>query len=77
METVKLVLSIVQVLICVFIIVAVLMQQGASEGLGAVSGGSETFFGKSGARGMQGTLSKCTAVAAIVFGIIVIVLSAL
>ncbi len=73
----ELALSIVQVILCIFIIAVVLMQQGASQGMGAISGDSETHFGKSGATGIQGVLSKATGVAAILFGIVVIALHAI
>ena len=57
------------------VIVAVLLQQGKSKGglSGTIVGGAETFYGKE--KGMQRDrrLSRFTTVAAIVFGILVLV----
>ena len=59
------------------IIVAVLFQESKSEGLGAVSGGAEKLWGRSGARTKEAMLSKTTTVSAIVFMISAIVLAAI
>ena len=48
METVKLIVTIVQVIISVVLVVVVLMQSGKEAGLGAISGNNETYMGKSG-----------------------------
>ena len=59
------------------IIVAVLFQESKSEGLGAVSGGAEKLWGRSGARTKEAMLSKITTISAIVFMISAIVLAAI
>ena len=47
METLKTVLYVVQILVCLVLIVTVLLQEGNSYGLsGSIAGGAETFFGK-------------------------------
>ena len=59
MGTLKLVLSIVEVIACVFLTVVVLLQQGARQGLsGSIAGGADTFFGQSKASNMQRTASS-------------------
>ena len=59
------------------IIVAVLFQESKSEGLGAVSGGAEKLWGRSGARTKEAMLSKITTISAIVFMISAIALAAI
>ncbi len=73
MQTLNLILTIVQVLLAIVIIVVVLFQSGKSAGLsGAIGGGAETFFGKNKARSMDSLLSKITIIAAVLFAIIAI-----
>ena len=48
METIKLIVTIIQVIISVALTVVVLMQSGKESGLGAISGNNETYMGKSG-----------------------------
>ena len=51
-----------------FLIVAVLMQQGKSKGMsGAIGGGSDTFFGKNNGSKTQRVLSKLTTIIGIIF----------
>lgn len=61
----------------ILLIVTVLFQESKSEGLGAISGGAEKIWGKTGARTMEATLKKVTTVSAIVFMISAIVLAAI
>ena len=45
--TVEMVLGIILLICAVFLVVAVLMQQGKEKGLsGSIAGGADTFFGK-------------------------------
>lgn len=62
-------LQILHVIITIFLIVVVLLQQSKQNGLsGAITGGSsDTFFGKNRGRTMDAILAKWTAVAAILF----------
>ena len=78
MDTLHIVLSVIEVLACLFLIVTILLQSGASQGLsGAIAGGAETFFGSNKARGMQSVLSKLTTVVAIVFVVLAVALNLL
>lgn len=69
-------LTIIHVIFAIVIIVLVLFQSGAQQGLsGSIAGGAETFFGKNKARTLDGILSKCTTVVSILFIATSIVLS--
>ena len=66
METLNLIISIVQVILAVAVILLVLLQQGKRAGLsGASSGGAETFFGKNKASSMDALLSRLTIILSI------------
>lgn len=72
METAMLIIGIILLVFAVFLVVAVLMQQGKSHNLsGAIAGGAETFFGKSKGQTINKKLSLLTTVVAIVFVLIV------
>ncbi len=67
-------IGIILIIAAVFLIVAVLMQDGKSHNLsGAIAGGAETFFGKSKASTINKKLSTLTTIVAIVFVILVLV----
>jgi len=72
----EIVIGIILILASVFLIAAVLMQEGKSRGLsGAISGGSsDTFLGKSGSASMQKKLSRLTTIVAIIFVVLVLVM---
>lgn len=68
------VLGVLLLIMSIFLIAAVLMQNGKSKRLsGSIAGGAETFFGKAKSRTIDAVLSKVTTVVAILFVIIVIV----
>ena len=70
----QLAIGIILIVFAVFLVVAVLMQDGKSHNLsGAIAGGSETFFGKSKAASINKKLSVATTVIAIVFSLLVLV----
>ena len=76
MSTLSIVVGILLLALALFLIVAVLMQQGKSHNLsGAIAGGAETFFGKSKAQSMNKKLSLVTSIVAIVFVVVVLVLT--
>ncbi len=75
-ETGKLVLSIIQVIICILVVVLTLLQSGKRAGLsGAISGGAETFFGKNKARAMDAKLEKATIVGGIALVVITLIIN--
>ena len=68
METLKNVLLVCHVIVCIILTVIVLMQSGKAEGLsGSIAGGAETFFGKNKGRTMDAILEKFTVVFAVLF----------
>lgn len=75
MDSVQIVLGILLLVSAVFLVVAVLMQNGSKHGLsGAISGGAETYFGKQKGSTIEKRLSKLTIVVAIIFVVIVLVM---
>ena len=51
------------------------MQEGRSQGLGAISGAAETYWGKNKGRSMEGFLEKFTRGLVIAFFILAILLN--
>ncbi|MDY5730112.1 MAG: preprotein translocase subunit SecG [Eubacteriales bacterium] len=74
MNALETVIGIILIIAAVIMIVTILMQQSKQQGLGAISGGAETFFGKNKARGMEARLALLTKVASAVFIILSLVL---
>lgn len=76
MATVKLILTIVQVLGALFLIAVVLLQSGKSAGLsGAIAGGMDTFLSKNKAKGWDARLARWTKYVAILFMVLTLVLN--
>lgn len=61
------VLNILLVISSLVMIVTVLLQSSDSDGMGAISGGSETFFGKNKNATLEGKLALATKISAGVF----------
>lgn len=73
MSTAVYVFGSIVILVAVFLIVAVLMQQGKSHNLsGTIAGGAETFFGKTKGQAVNKKLSVLTSVVAVLFVLVVI-----
>lgn len=73
---IKIILTLLFILICVALVILVLLQEGKSAGLGAISGAAETYWGKNKGRSMEGNLLKITKYLAIGFMVIAVVLNA-
>ena len=69
------VLTVVFVLICLAITVVILLQEGKSAGLGAISGAADTYWGKNKGRSMEGMLVKLTRLGVILFLVLAAVLN--
>ncbi len=68
-------LMIVLAIACIILIASVLLQSGNSSGLsGSIAGGAEQLFGKKKSKGYEAILTKITAVAAILFVVLSVVL---
>lgn len=75
MAVLKMILTIVFILLSVVLTVIILMQQGKNAGLGAIAGGSETYWGKNKGRSVEGMLDKATKILVAVFIILAAVLN--
>ena len=75
MAVLKTILTILLVIICIALTVLILMQEGKSAGLGAISGAAESYWGKNKGRSMEGGLQKGTRVLAIAFILISLILN--
>ncbi len=71
----RIVLQVIFILICIALTVLVLMQEGKSAGLGAISGAAETYWGKNKGRSMEGKLVKITKYLAIGFMVLTVILN--
>ena len=75
MGALRITLTIIYIIICIALVILVLMQEGKTAGLGAVSGAAETYWGKNKGRSMEGTLVKITTGLAIGLLVLAIVLN--
>jgi len=71
----RIILTIIFVILCVAMTVIVLMQEGKSAGLGAISGAAESYWGKNKGRSMEGKLEKFTKLAAALIFVLALVLN--
>lgn len=67
MEVLKTVLVVVLIVISIALTVIVLMQEGKSAGLGAISGAADTYWGKNKGRSMEGRLVMATRIMVVLF----------
>ena len=67
MSVVDIIFGILIAISSLTLIISVLMQEGQGNGLGAITGGSETFFGKNKSKTLEGKLAFVTKVSAGVF----------
>ncbi|MBQ6695688.1 MAG: preprotein translocase subunit SecG [Lachnospiraceae bacterium] len=75
MGAIRVILTILFIIVCIAITVLVLMQEGKSAGLGAISGAAETYWGKNKGRSMEGMLVKLTKICAVLFIALAIILN--
>ena len=73
----KTILSIVFVLICLFLSVVVLLQEGKQSGLGSIGGMADSYWGKNKGRSMEGKLENFTKAGAFLFMLLAFVLNIL
>lgn len=69
------ILTILFILVCIAITAIVLLQEGKSAGLGAISGVADSYWGKNKGRSMEGALIKFTKVLALLFFVLAAVLN--
>lgn len=75
MAALRIILTIVFMIICIALTILVLMQEGKSAGLGAISGAAESYWGKNKGRSMEGLLVKITKWLAVAFIVIAVILN--
>lgn len=75
MEYLRIVLTVLFIIDCIALSVIILMQEGKSQGLGSLSGMSETYWGKNKGRSMEGTLVKVTKILGVLFFVLALVLN--
>ena len=75
MQIIKIILSVIFIIDCIALTVVVLMQEGKQQGLGAIAGAAETYWGKNKGRSMEGALVKSTKFLAILFIVLAAVLN--
>lgn len=75
MDILKIIITILFVIDCIGLTVVVLMQEGKQQGLGAISGMADSYWGQNKGRSMEGTLIKVTKVMAVLFLVLAVVLN--
>ena len=75
MQILRTILTILFVIDCIALTVVVLMQEGKSQGLGAIAGAADTYWGKNKGRSMEGALVKSTKFLAVLFIVLAAVLN--
>ena len=75
MGALRIALTVIYIIICIALVILVLMQEGKSAGLGAVSGAAETYWGKNKGRSMEGKLVKISTGLAVGFMLLAIILN--
>ena len=75
MQILRTILTIIFVIDCIALTVVVLMQEGKSQGLGAIAGAADTYWGKNKGRSMEGGLVKATTVMGVMFFVLAVVLN--
>ncbi len=74
MAALRIALTVIFIIVSVALSAIVLMQEGKSAGLGAISGAAETYWGKNKGRSMEGALVKITRWLTVAFIVVAIVL---
>ena len=75
MQILRTILTILFVIDCIALTVVVLMQEGKSQGLGAIAGAADTYWGKNKGRSMEGRLVTGTKILVVLFVVIAAVLN--
>ena len=75
MQILRTILTILFVIDCIALTVVVLMQEGKSQGLGAIAGAADTYWGKNKGRSMEGGRVKATTIMGVLFFVLAVVLN--
>ena len=74
MSTLKMIATVAYIIICIALVIVVLMQEGKTSGLGALSGAADSYWSKNKGRSQEGMLVKITRVFAVLFVVLSVVL---
>lgn len=75
METVRIIVTVVFIIVSIALAAIVLMQEGKNSGLSALSGVADTYWSKNKGRSMEGMLIRITTILGIVFVVMAILLN--
>ena len=75
MGALRITLTVIFIIVCIALVILVLLQEGKTAGLGAVSGAAETYWGKNKGRSMESKLVKITTGLAIGFLVLAVILN--
>ena len=75
MAALRVILTVVFIIVCLAIIVLVLMQEGKSSGLGALSGAAESHWAKNKGRTLEGNMEKITKIIAVLIFVLALALN--
>ena len=75
MAVAEIILSVIYAILGVAISAVILMQEGKSQGLGALGGIADSYWGKNKGRSMEGALEKFTKYGAMAFMLITIAMN--
>ena len=75
MGVLRVVLTVIMIVISVIMTIVILMQEGKSQGLGAIAGMSDTYWAKNKGRTMEGFLVKFTTGLVVLFFVLAILLN--
>ena len=75
MAVLKTIVEVVFIIVCIFLTVVILLQEGKSAGLRSISGAADTYWGKNKGRSMEGMLVKLTRLGVILFLVLAAVLN--
>ena len=74
MNALQIILNICLILTSLVLIVTVLMQSSESDGMGAISGNNESFFGKAKNAALEAKLALATKISAAIFVVLALVM---
>ena len=75
MEILRIILTVIFAIDCIGLTIIVLMQEGKRQGLGAIAGAADSYWGKNKGRSMEGGLVKATKIMAVLFFVLAVVLN--
>lgn len=75
MGILRIILTVIFVIDCIALTTVVLLQEGKQQGLGAIAGAADTYWGKNKGRSMEGGLVKATTIMVILFFVLAVILN--